>query len=199
MISRRLGLGLLAGVLIIMAGLAAALARAPQTSSVTVTRCLTATDNAGCIRFPNVSGQNLADETLTLPADFAGEHVLVIVPFDEDQQIRAESWLPLAREIAAERADFAYYNTAIFTDINPAVRLLIRGGMVMAIADETLRAVTITLFLEDRQAFLDALAIPNIERTQVLLLNAAGEVLWRGVGDYTANQGAGLRATLAQF
>ena len=199
MISRRLGLGLLTGVLIVMAGLAVALNRAPQTSTVTVTRCLTSADNTGCIRFPTVSGQNLADETLTLPDDFAGEHVLVIVPFDEDQQIRAESWLPLAREIAAERADFTYYNTAIFTDINPAVRLLIRGGMVMAITDENLRAVTVTLFLEDRQAFLDALAIPNIEQTQVLLLNAAGEVLWRGAGDYTADQGADLRETLAGF
>ena len=199
MISRRLGLGFLAGVLIVVVGLAVALNRAPQTSTVTATRCLTGADNTGCIRFPTISGQNLADETLTLPDDFTGEHVLVIVPFDEDQQIRAESWLPLAREIAAERADFTYYNTAIFTDINPAVRLLIRGGMVMAITDENLQAVTVTLFLEDRQAFLDALAISNIEQTQVLLLNAAGEVLWRGTGDYTADQGADLRATLAGF
>lgn len=198
MFSRKVWLGIAAGVLIGAAGLGWMISRAPQTSTVTATRCLTTADSASCIRFPTVSGQNLADDTYTLPADFAGEEVLVIVPFDEDQQVRAQSWLPLAQEIAAERADFAYYNTAIFTaDINPAVRLFIRGGMVMAIPDEDLRRATITLFLEDRAAFLDALAIPDIEQTQVFLLNGAGEVLWRGVGDYTAQQGADLRATLA--
>ncbi len=199
MISRRLGFWIFAGVLIGAAGLFWMISRAPQTSTVTATRCLTTTDSASCIRFPTVSGQNLADDTFTLPDDFAGEEVLVIVPFDEDQQVRAQSWLPLAQAIAAERADFAYYNTAIFTDINPAVRLFIRGGMVMAIADEDLRRATITLFLEDRPAFLEALAIADIEQTQIFLLNGVGEVLWRGVGDYTAEQGADLQTTLAQF
>ncbi len=182
-------------VLLLSAGAAFILSRAPATSSVVATHCLITSDNT-CLRFPTVSGSNLLDEAFVLPADFEGDYGLVIMPFDEGQQMRAESWLAPAQEWAAQYPGLTYYNTAIFTDINPAVRLFIRGGMIVAIPDSALRRLTITLFLEDREAFLTALAIPDIEDMQIFLLKAGGEILWRGRGAYSPAQGTALDAVL---
>jgi hypothetical protein len=178
--------------LIIIAVALALAVTAPGTSQVTVTRCLTAADTGDCLRFPTVSGTNLLDEAFTLPADFAGDLVLVVVPFTDAQQILAESWLQPARDLAAQHPGLAYYNTAIFTAINPALRVVIRAGMSLAIGDEALRAVTLTLFLDDRDAFLQALAIPDPDELEVFLLNTDGEVLWRGRGIHDPDQGAQL-------
>jgi hypothetical protein len=163
--------------LIIIAVALALAVTAPGTSQVTVTRCLTAADTGDCLRFPTVSGTNL---------------VLVVVPFTDAQQILAESWLQPARDLAAQHPGLAYYNTAIFTAINPALRVVIRAGMSLAIGDEALRAVTLTLFLDDRDAFLQALAIPDPDELEVFLLNTDGEVLWRGRGIHDPDQGAQL-------
>src|SRR5690349_15273455 len=84
--------------------------RAPIVSSVSVdTSC-----NDPCIRFPTVSGDNLPGQTFHLPDDFAGKSNLVIVPFDENQQVQAQTWLPVARDLALAHPDFAYYNVPVF-------------------------------------------------------------------------------------
>ena len=38
---------------------------------------------------------------------------------------------------------------------------------------------------------------PNADEMQVFLLNADGDVIWRGSGEYTPDQGDALRAALA--
>ncbi len=167
---------------------------APGVSSVQTSNrpCITAAQD--CLRFPTISGQNLLGETMTLPADFSGQSVLVIVPFDENQQVQAQTWLPLANEIAAGDPSFADYDVAVFPDMAAPMRALIRGGMIVTISDEHLRAVTITAFLDDLAPFLSSLNIPNTDTMQVFLLNGDGEVLWRGSGAYSDAQGAELRA-----
>ncbi|MFN8452597.1 MAG: hypothetical protein U0521_29320 [Anaerolineae bacterium] len=47
------------------------------------------TTDESCLRFPVVTGENLPGQPFTLPADFSGEAVLVVVPFDERQQVDA--------------------------------------------------------------------------------------------------------------
>jgi hypothetical protein len=77
-----------------------------------------------------------------------------------------------------------------------AMRGLIRAGMNLTISDEELRAITITVFLDDRDPFLNSLSIPNTDAMQVFLLDDNGAVLWRGAGEFTAEQGAALRIAL---
>lgn len=150
-----------------------------------------------CLRFPTITGDNLLGEALTLPDDFASAATLVIVPFDEAQQVGAGSWLPAARDLAASHPDFGYYNVPVFPSMAAAMRGLIRAGMSLTIGDEALRAITVTVFLDDRDAFLTSLNIANTDAMPVFLLNAEREVVWRGMGEYTAEQGAALQAALA--
>lgn len=156
--------------------------------------CIAAAES--CLHFPVVSGDSLTGESLMLPAGFVGEPVLVIVPFDERQQVDAQTWLPLARDLAAAHPGLGYYNVPVFPSMPTPMRALIRGGMILTIGDEALRAVTITVFLEDLEPFLNDLAIPNTNAMQVFLLNGDGEVLWRAAGVFSDERGASLRAAL---
>jgi len=178
--------------LIVVAVLLWITARAPAQSSVGANACLSG--QQGCLRFPVISGDNLLGQSFTLPADFKGSDVLVIVPFDENQQVSAQTWLPLARDLAADDPDFAYYNVPVFPSMAAPLRALIRSGMTLSITDPQLRAITITVFLDDRDSFLASLNIPNADAMQVFLLDASGDLLWRGAGDYDSGQGAALTA-----
>ncbi len=118
------------------------------------------------------------------------------MPFDETQQRQAAGWLPLARELAAAHDGFAYYDVPVFPDTAAPFRIVIRAGLNVVISDAALQAVTITVFLEDRDQFLAALDIPDATTLQAFLLHE-GSVIWRGAGVYSDEQGASLRAVLS--
>lgn len=181
-------------ILIVAAGLFA-----PDVSTVKEQACLTAAERDGCIRFPLVSGLSLSGMEVTLPDDFDGDYTLVIVPFDDDQQVLAGTWLEPVQVLAEQHPGLMYYNTAVLPDLAPAVRVVVRMGMNALITDAHLRDVTITLFLSDRDALLTALDIPDVDAIQVFLLNRDGEVLWRNSGDYTPDKGNSLAAFLSRL
>lgn len=192
---------ILAGVVLVFAliiGVVAFMASsAPPITRIEVAEneqaCITAIANDSCLRFPLISGLNLRNAEMTFPTDFVGDYNFVIVPFSDEQQVNAETWLPLARELAEANPSLKYYNIPVFPDINPAIRVVIRAGLVVAIADPELQAISVTVFLENRDAFLAALNIPDVEAIQVFLVNREGDVLWRGSGLYDDTQGELLR------
>ncbi|MEO8396665.1 MAG: hypothetical protein ABI700_26975 [Chloroflexota bacterium] len=149
-----------------------------------------------CLRFPTITGENLPGQTFNLPADFQGKSILVIVPFDEDQQVQAQTWLAPAREIALQHPNFSYYNVPVFPSMAAPLRAIVRGGMSVSISDSYLRSLTITVFLDQRDQFLAALKLPDADTLQIFLLNVSGEVQWRGAGEYSDPQGKSLRALL---
>jgi hypothetical protein len=196
----RRGRWIIVGVIavLLIAVVAAALwllSRAAQVSSVEVSSLPCIASGDACLRFPTISGDNLLAETFHLPANFSGRYNLVILPFDEAQQVKAVRWLPLAQELAAANPDFAYYNLPVFPSMAAPLRAIIRTGMNFTVP-EALRPLTITVFLDDRDAFLAALNIPDTEAMQVFLLNDDGEVMWRGAGEFDEAQGNALRAAV---
>ena len=76
------------------------------------------------------------------------------------------------------------------------LRTIVRGGMSVSISDSYLRALTITVFLDNRDAFLAALNIPNADTLQILLLNTNREIVWQGAGEFTPAQGNAIRAEI---
>jgi hypothetical protein len=167
--------------------------RSPTASGVAVSECIRG-DGDECVRFPSVTGTNLLDETLNLPDDFDGL-TLVVVSFDEGQTSETIAWLPLAQELAAEYPRFSYYNIPVLNEVAPLMRAFISRGMMLVVPSDH-HAITIMLFLEDKQLFLDALLIPDVDEPQSFLLNDAGEVIWRMRGGYSDESGASLRAAV---
>ncbi len=154
--------------------------------------CIREDTGETCIRFPMISGDNLTGMPVTYPRDFSGTYTLTVLPFDRDQQVIADTWLPYVRELGDEYSEFSYYNIPVFPDLDTGFRIVARAGLVLLIQDAFLREITTTVFLDNRDEFLSALDIPDVELIQILLLNDNNEVVWRESGEFTAEKGEAL-------
>jgi hypothetical protein len=133
------------------------------------------------VRFPEVRGSSLSGEELNLPADIGAEYALVMIAFQQYQQVEINTWLPLARELAGRYPQLVYYEFPTIDRLNPAARAFIDGGMRAGIPDPVARATTVTLYL-DKTAFREVLDIPGEDQIVIMLINQEGEVFWRTEG-----------------
>lgn len=197
--SRRFWIGFVAVlVLVVAAVFIIATISAPEASTAEVAECISREGDETCIQLPTFTGQNLSGEEVTIPDAFTTEFVVALIVFDRDQQSRAEPWLPVVRELDDNYANLSFYDLAIVTDIAPAARLMALGGMRLLI-DEDLHSHFVMPFMENREVLLEALDIPDFETMYIVVMNTAGEVLWRIEGEYTEEKGAALREQLAHL
>jgi hypothetical protein len=136
------------------------------------------------VRFPEVRGANLLGEEFNLPGDIRAEYALVMIAFQQYQQIEINTWIPLAHELTDRYPQLAYYEFPTIDRLNPAARAFIDGGMRAGIPDPVARATTITLYL-DKPAFREVLDIQGEDQIIVMLINRDGEVFWRTEGPAT--------------
>jgi len=177
---------------------------APKTSSILLGEkveelsCLKDSDG-NCLIMPSVSGINLDNETLNLPEDFTHDYYLVVMPFDREQQVVAITWLPIFRELAAEHDKVYFFNIAALPNLNPAIRLLVMGGMSSTVHDDEIRQQIAVLFLDEQAAFLDALAIPDDSAIQIFVMDRQAVVFYRDSGEYTPEKGQSLQDFIANL
>lgn len=148
-------------------------------------------------RFPEVEGTNLEGEHFRLPADFKGELNVVLVAFKREQQEDVDSWTPFLRTLAGRQRDLRVYELPTLGRRYRLMRPFIDGGMRRGIPDSTVRAATITLYI-DKGPFRDALRLPTEDHIYVLLVDRRGRVLWRGEGRFTQSLGAALARRSAE-
>src|SRR5262249_52757015 len=53
-------------------------------------------------RFPDVQGNNLDNEVLSLPAGFSSPYNVVVLPYTEAQQNEVNTWLDFLKTLRAE-------------------------------------------------------------------------------------------------
>lgn len=188
---------LTATVALLLVALGAVLARQLTQAPTTTTASIAPTQEA-CHTLPTLQGGDLDGVMHTYPADFAGERNLVVMPFTREQQERALAWVAPFQALTAQNDTYAYYNLAALPNLSAGVRLLVVGGMSFAVSDPTVRSLTVVAFLENQEAFLAALDVPNTDEMVVMVLNKAGCVLYQAFGDYTPEALAALVASLAQ-
>jgi hypothetical protein len=145
----------------------------------------TGTDKAAV--FPHVQGSNLEGRKFNLPEDFEGELDLVFVAFQREQQTLVDSWLPLAKTLTARYEGLRYYELPTIYRANSLVRWFINNGMRSGIPDQHARESTITLYI-DKEPFRAALGIPDEQTIHVLLIDAAGRVIWRTTDAHAAEK-----------
>ena len=148
------------------------------------------------MRFPSVEGNNLAGRRFRLPSDFEGRLNVVVVAFEMEHQADVDTWVPLLKRVAAADPTVRYYELPTIWRMNPVRQWFIDSGMRMGIPDPKTREATITLYL-DRPAFCQALGLPHTRSIYVLLVDQAGEVLWRESGRFIEAKGESLTQALA--
>ncbi len=149
------------------------------------------------MHFPQVSGSNLEGRRYELPSDFEGQFNLLFLPFLREHQDVVDTWVPFAKQLLAQTPGLRYYELPTLSRMNPLYRMGIDFGMKMGIPDRAAREATITLYL-DKDAYRQALAIPNEEGIVILLVDRQGEILWREQGSFSAAKGQALAQRLAE-
>jgi|GEM_PF-1098011 len=164
----------------------------PATSSVQTT-C----EPPQCLQLPTITGANLAGQTRTFPAAFTQPYQLVVMPFNREQQSRVLDFVPLLQEVSANRADLGYYSLAALPNLSAPIRLLVSGGMNMAVTDPTVREAAYIFYVEDQAAVLQALNLPDAKTIRIYLLDQTGHVLWQASGDFTPELANAIRKAIA--
>jgi hypothetical protein len=139
------------------------------------------------VLFPKVSGANLEGRKFNLPADFEGDLNLVLVPFQQWQQMWVNGWLPAAKALMQKHSELRVYELPTLTNMGAIQRWWIDNGMRLGIPDKRTREMTITLYL-DKPAFRKALGMPTENTIYALLVRRNGEIVWRSEGEFTAEK-----------
>lgn len=148
--------------------------------------------------FPTVSGFNLDREELEFHRDFAGSLNLVIVPFEQRQQLDVNNWIPAAQALEREFPGFIYYELPTIYQLPSLSRTFINEGMRAGIPDQTSRERTVTLYL-DKETFKASLGIESEAVIHLFLCDAEGRILWRTTGVYSAAKDAELREVIRTY
>ncbi|MYA05442.1 MAG: hypothetical protein F4Y37_12665 [Caldilineaceae bacterium SB0664_bin_22] len=147
------------------------------------------------IRFPEVAGRDIDGNDFVVPTDFAGNLNLVLMAFTREHQYDVNTWLPHARELESSWQGFRVYEVPTLWEMNWFQRRQLDFWMSTGIQDPLARATTITLYT-DLQAMQAALAIPDFDTIQVLLVDRDGLVVWRSEGTFSKAKFEDLTATL---
>jgi len=131
--------------------------------------------------FPSIKASDLNKQDVQLPRGLKGEWNLVLIGFLREHQNDIDTWLPSLPALVQSHPKLSYYELPVIERTNFMLRWVIATGMRGGIPDKAQRARTITLYV-DKKKFRDALGIAAEDRIYVLLVNKAGEVMWRSEG-----------------
>lgn len=148
------------------------------------------------VHFPTVSGFNLERKEFEFPRDFAGELNVLFVPFLQQQQLDVNTWVPFVQELERTTPGVAYYELPTIWEMTALSRMFLNEGMRAGIPDKKARERTVTLYL-DKPAFRRATGIDGDGEMHVLLVDRAGNILWRTTGSFSEAKGAALAAAVA--
>ena len=134
--------------------------------------------------FPQVNGSSLTRRKVSLPADFEGELNVVVIAFKRKQQEDVDTWMPHLRPLMADHLGLRVYELPVLPRSLTLMRGVIDGGMRGGIPDSSVRAATITLYI-NKTPFKNALAIKTEDRIEVVLVDRKGTVHWRAMGVFS--------------
>jgi hypothetical protein len=146
-------------------------------------------------QFPRLTASNLENREFHLPEDFQGEHNLLLIAFQREQQTQLDTWLREMPRLQQIDAGLQYYELPTIARLNALARWFIDSGMRRGIPNKSARARTITLYI-DKKPFEDSLQLPTEKTVYALLVDRAGKVLWRADGPYDEAKGESLRKAL---
>lgn len=124
---------------------------------------------------------NLEGEVFYLPYDFEGSLNLLQLSFFQNQQSLMQVWQPTLQHLLALHSRLRCYHLPVIQQMSALQQYYISTEMHAATPNAAQRARTLPLYV-DLPSFIATLNLPSIRTIYVLLLNAAGQVVWRTDG-----------------
>ncbi len=135
--------------------------------------------------FPKITSENLNKEKVTLPDDYNGRPLLVLIAYKQKQQTNVNTWLDRMDEIDSAIPDVRVIETPTISSGKWGwMAGFIDGGMRSGIPSTEARARTITLYT-DVSLFNQALMIDSTDTIYAVLLDRDGEVIEMVEGDFS--------------
>jgi len=138
-------------------------------------------------RLPELEARSLEGRAYRLPGDLDGELNVLVVAFERRQQRLVDDWLPSLLALESCVAGLRVYELPTISRAWSPARWFIDGGMVRGIPDAEARARTLTVYT-DVGRVLESLGLESAATVAVLLIDRAGNVAWRGGGEYETAQ-----------
>jgi hypothetical protein len=144
--------------------------------------------------FPEVNGENLLNENVSIPAQLGGKLNIVIVAFQQWHQSLVDSWVPYLLSMKERFPEIEFYELPTIRKMNFLYRSFINSGMRAGIPSEQTRRRTITLYI-DKMPFKRDLQIPNEDNIHIFLIDKEGQIFWRSKGPFNEEKGQSLLET----
>lgn len=134
------------------------------------------------MRFPTLETRDLEGTHVQVPDDLPGSPRIVLLPFQRWHQLLVDGWSRPIHALAAAYPQLTVWEVPALSRRYLAGRFYIDGGMKAGIPDPTTRRHTLTAYT-DLSALSQKLGLPSLETVYVFLLDASGEIVWRGSGE----------------
>lgn len=134
--------------------------------------------------FPQVRGNSLAQKEITIPDDFKGEITILLIGYQQKTQFDIDRWILglLQAEVPVKIVEVP----TIAGMMPQMVQSFIDNGMRSGIPKEDWASV-VTVY-EDASKIVNLLGNERPQSTYVVLLDKAGQIVWRSNKGYSANQ-----------
>lgn len=144
---------------------------------------------------PRVTANALDKTKVTLPADFSTPLNLLILSFTRDQQGAAETWLPLATQLADGTPKTRTWVLPISPWEDNIYKWWLNSSMRGSLPRGQSPHYTVPLYVNKSQ-LLKPLMISSEKQIVILLTDRKGVVLWRSQGPASDEKTAALSAFL---
>lgn len=147
------------------------------------------------MQFPSIRGTSLSGRQYTLPGQLEGRWNIVALAFARGHQDELDTWAPTLGVLERRHPDLRSYTLAVLSRGRGLLRWYQDTMLRMAILDRAARARVIPIHV-DRAAFRRQIGLADEPRPCLLLLDRAGQILWRAEGLCDPNQADRLAAEL---
>jgi len=149
------------------------------------------------MQFPNVSGNDLLRNKVSLPDDLSSRLNILIVAFQQWHQGLVNSWVPFLNQMVEQNPELDYYELPTIRKMNWLSRSIIDNGMRAGIPSHDTRRRTITLYI-DKEPFKKELKIPDESDIHLFLVLKDGEILWSESGAISEEKSESLIGALRE-
>lgn len=129
----------------------------------------TATAHGADLALPNVSAKTLTKETFAFPNDATGDPAIGIFVYTRDNQEEVNRLLGLVLSIDQTPGAAAIWEFPVIEDPGWMIRGFINGGMRRGVDDDHRKAHTVTLYVEDIEAFRQTTQLTGEESVWMVL------------------------------
>ncbi|MEI8294278.1 MAG: hypothetical protein WCG66_09865 [bacterium] len=147
------------------------------------TMSITLSSHSFSATFPSLCGKDLNGSPWKAPVGFPGEKTLLLIGFDEPQQVFIDSWIK-GMKLESIGSALPWVEMPLIENPGVFMRWFIDTGMRGGIRDKATRARVWTAYT-DKKAFLESCGITTTGTISVLVVERDGTILASETGSFT--------------